>query len=466
MIQRNNTETKQKISKYLFVLMRTMIFVLIIGGVVYWSYNFYYAFFVELAPHQAGLYLKEVEKLTIDDPLCGIDMPFQLDYINTSAELKTVNAVRSHFSLINYSPVEISLSENGRVIYEHVEEKPYGFWLRLQAKTVSMNIPDNLQRYRVGFCGSGEVYDPANRVVYADSVNTLYIDLKLSAAQPEMEIFLTDVWGVGKYNDSGTSFEYFPITGNPNLLLTVRLLYPNETQSNLFSTELEILDPGENPIINPGVSLKNQNSRLQKPADIVSIVGNAFTLEKPFGYLEIDGGEFKIGHAVDKAIIKAPEDKYIELVSDLSIPVRDYEYAITGTAIQLNIDDENYILSYWQSLAPELQNAYISLVGVITVSILGFLFDKWGRLVNSFKSFLFSPLLPKPVLPSPLKSGMTILYLKSGKRIAGILIRTEGFFQKQYVLLEAREWNGEFWGSQINGEVKVSSDSIEMRFEN
>ncbi len=392
-------------------------------------------------------------------------MPFQLDYLNTSAKVKTVNADRSYFYLVNLSPIEIALSENGKIIYKHVEEKPYGFQLRLQAKTINMDISGNLPRYRVGFCGSGEVYDPVNRVIYADSINTLDINLKLSASEPEVEIFLTDVWEVwAAFNLD--PFKSLSISGNPNLLLTIRLLYPNEKQPNLFSTELEILSPGESPSINPGVSLKNQNSRLQKPADVVSMVGNAFTLEKPFGYLEIDGDEFKIGHSVDKAIISAPRDKYIELVSDLSNPAQDYDYAITGSAIQLKADDENYILSYWQSLAPELQNAYISLVGIITVSILGFLSDKWGKIIYSIRGFLFSPLLPRPALPTPLNSGMAIFYLKSGKRIAGVLIRTEGFFQKQYVLMEVREWNGENWSSTINGEVKISSDSIEMRFQN
>lgn len=466
MNQRKSFQTIRKTLNYLSVITRIVIFASIIGEVLYLGFNVYYAYFVEVTPHQAGFFLKEVEKLTVDNPLCGINMPFQLDYFNTSAKVRTVNTDRSDFFLVNYSPVEIKISENGKVIYKHIEEQPYGFQLLLHAKTINIDISGKLPRYRVGFCGSGEVFDPVNRVIYADTIDTLYVDLKLPASEPEISIFLTDVWGAGKYGNLGTSFEYLPISGTPNLTLTIRLLYPNETQPNLFSTELTILSPGESPLINPGVSLKNQNSRLQKPADIVSIVGNTFTLEKPFGYLEIDGDEFKIGHSVEKAIISAPEDEYIELVSDLSNPTRDYDYAITGNAIQLKIDDENYILSHWQSLAPELQNAYISLVGVITVSILGFLFDKWEKLANSTRKFLFSPLMLKPALPIPLKSGMTIFYLKSGKRIAGILIRTEGFLQKQFVLLEAREWNGENWGSIINGEVKLSSDSIEMRFKN
>ena len=112
-----------------------------------------------------------------------------------------------------------------------------------------------------------------------------------------------------------------------------------------------------------------------------------------------------------------------------------------------------------------MQNAYFGLLAAVVMGISGFLLTKWTSFYNSLKKFIIAPLLPKSVLPPPLEKGVTIFYLKSGKRIAGNLIRTTGFFHKQHFLIDVREWNGQYWDDPIDGEVQVSNADVEMRFE-
>jgi hypothetical protein len=44
------------------------------------------------------------------------------------------------------------------------------------------------------------------------------------------------------------------------------------------------------------------------------------------------------------------------------------------------------------------------------------------------------------------------------------LIRKTGFFKGKYILVNVREWNGEYWDKPISGEVEVSSSDVEFTF--
>jgi hypothetical protein len=453
----------KNIWKYSQVAIRSIVLITFVIAILSLGFNLYDVLFVEITPRQAGLFLDEVKSLRIEGIPCRTYPSLYLQYIDVPVEIQTINIEGSIISLRNYNPVEIVISEKGKEIGSYTVESTLDFYLSTTAKTVMMKPSENLPNYRVGLCSDGLEYDPVKRTANSlYGINKADISFELPTSTSEAGIFLG---GVSRAKvEVGSASEELVLNGTTDLVLTIRHINKNEDQPYRYSINLEISGIDNNSTLNPGSSIGYQTQISQEPADFVSIESNSFTVRKPLGYVEMRGNQYQLGYSTDTVTIAAPEYQTLQLTSNFSGVTRNYQYAITGKASQIVVDDEDYILTAWEALSPEMKNAYFGLLAAIITGALGFLITNGSKFVSSIKTFIIKPLLPEPILPFPLEESFTVLHLQSGKRIAGKLIRKTGFFKGKYILVNVREWNGEYWDKPISGEVEVSSSDVEFTF--